>query len=86
RHPKVAQVAVIGISDPLRGEAVKAVVVPQPGEQISAVELAEFARRYLASYKVPRVFEFRESLPLTSTGKVDKPALREQPLYEEWVT
>lgn len=86
RHPAVAQVAAIGVSDALRGEAIKAVVVLHPGRHATATELAEHARRYLASYKVPKVFEFREELPVSRTGKVDKRKLQEEPLYEEWVT
>ena len=84
-HPDVEQVAVVGVSDELRGEVVKAFVVLRRGAQTTATDLAEFARRYLASYKVPRVFEFRDALPLTRTGKIDKRQLQEKPLYEEWV-
>ena len=71
-NPKVAEAAVIGIKDRLRGELPKAYVALKEGERIREAELILFLRERLASYKVPRVIEFRGSLPKTSTGKILK--------------
>ena len=64
----------IGIKDELRGEAPKAYVVLKVGEQAKE-ELKRFLKERLASYKVPKTIEFRDSLPKTSTGKILKRAL-----------
>jgi long-chain acyl-CoA synthetase len=71
-HPKVAEAAVIGISDDLRGEAPKAIVVLKPGQQATPAEIMAYVRPRLANYKLPRATEFRESLPKSATGKILK--------------
>ncbi|HDM37808.1 MAG TPA: long-chain fatty acid--CoA ligase [Candidatus Omnitrophica bacterium] len=78
RHPKVKEAAVIGIKDELRGEIPKAFVVLKDSEEkITEREIINFCRERLAKFKVPRVVEFKESLPKTATGKILKRALRE---------
>jgi len=76
KHPKVAEVAVIGIPDKLRGEAPKAIIVPKKGESIEEDEIRHFCREHLAHFKVPHKVEFRQSLPKTRTGKIQKEGLR----------
>jgi len=76
-HEGVLQAAVIGISDSLRGEAAAAFVIPQKGISVSEEELCNFARRKLASFKVPRRIEIREDLPTGPTGKILKRKLRD---------
>jgi len=68
-HPKVLEVGVAGVPDPLRGEAVKAWVVVKAGEILNENEIKEWCRKSLASYKVPRQVEFRHELPKTTVGK-----------------
>jgi len=69
-HTKVREVAVVGIADPVRGESVRAYVVPRGGETVTAQELEEYCRKNLAAFKVPRSFEFVETLPRTPSGKI----------------
>ena len=76
RHPSVALAAVIGIPDELRGEAIKAfVVATSPSEELAA-ELKALVRERLAAYEVPREIEFVGELPLTTSGKIRRNALR----------
>ncbi|WP_017610045.1 long-chain-fatty-acid--CoA ligase [Nocardiopsis xinjiangensis] len=75
-HEAVSMAAVIGIPHDARGEEVKAFVIRQPGASIEAAELVEWAKERLAGYKYPREIEFRDELPMTSTGKILKRELR----------
>jgi acyl-CoA synthetase (AMP-forming)/AMP-acid ligase II len=80
KNGSVAEAAVIGVPDRLRGEAVKAFVVLKEGETVSSEDLRYFARAHLAHFKVPQSIEIREELPKNRTGKIDKALLREQVL------
>ena len=75
-HPAVRQVAVVGYPDETWGESVMAYIVPSEPGAASEDELIGWVRERLAGYKKPRRVEFRESLPLGSTGKVLKKELR----------
>lgn len=77
-HPKVAEAAVIGIMDRHRGEVPKAYVVLKEGMTADEKEIKRFCMERLARYKVPRIVEFRDSLPMTPTGKVLKRELRDE--------
>jgi long-chain acyl-CoA synthetase len=72
QHPKVKEVAVIGIKDDVRGEVPKAFVIPHEGTTIDEKELRAFCRENLANYKVPKYFELVSDLPRTPTGKILK--------------
>jgi len=76
KHPDVAEVAVIGVPDSLRGEIPKAYIVLKNNSRLTQEELRYFLRQHLAHFKIPHYFEFRDSLPKNRTGKVDKEALR----------
>jgi long-chain acyl-CoA synthetase len=77
-HPKVAEVAVVGVPDELRGESPKAFVILKAGEAATEQEMKKFCLERLANYKVPREFIFTDSLPKTAGGKIDKQSLREK--------
>lgn len=75
-HPDVSQVAVVGVPDPVWGENVCAVVVPEPGSTVDATGLVAFVRTRLAGFKVPRHVVVVDELPVTASGKVVKADLR----------
>jgi long-chain acyl-CoA synthetase len=76
-HEAVAQAAVIGMPDDLRGEVPWAFVIPRPGAEVAESELRAFAKQSLAGFKVPRRIEIREELPTGPTGKILKRRLRQ---------
>jgi long-chain acyl-CoA synthetase len=76
-HPKVKEVVVIGVPDEKWGEAVKAVIVPQKGEQVTEQEIIDHCRDRMASFKKPKSVDFLEELPRNPYGKVLKTVLRE---------
>jgi long-chain acyl-CoA synthetase len=75
--PGVAEVAVVGVSHSITGEAVKAVVVPMPGIELEADDILEYAQGRLARFKSPTIVEVVDALPHSVTGKIIKKSLRE---------
>ncbi|MFX0124490.1 MAG: hypothetical protein ACFFAE_12730 [Candidatus Hodarchaeota archaeon] len=76
-HPKIENVAIVGIPDEYRGERPKAFIVLKKGVTITENELMEYAKKGLSKYKVPKEIEIRDSLPLSAVGKVLRRSLRE---------
>jgi acyl-CoA synthetase (AMP-forming)/AMP-acid ligase II len=75
-HPRIAQVAVIGVPDERLGEVGMAFVVLSAGPPVDATEIIEWSREHMANYKAPRAVRFVDDLPLNATGKVAKDELR----------
>jgi fatty-acyl-CoA synthase len=76
-HPKVGDVAVVGIPDEKWGEEVVAFIRPAPGERIDKEELFAYTREHLAPHKTPRHWFVLDAFPLTGSGKVQKFKLRD---------
>jgi long-chain acyl-CoA synthetase len=77
-HPKVKEACCYGVPDSYRGETVKVVIVLKEGERCTSEEISEYCRERLARFKVPKVVEFRESLPKSLIGKVLRRVLVEE--------
>jgi malonyl-CoA/methylmalonyl-CoA synthetase len=75
-HPTVAEAAVVGAADPVRGEVPVAFVVPRPGAVPDPETLSAFCRDHLASFKTPRRVMVVDRLPRTALGKVQKNDLK----------
>ncbi|WP_414588597.1 class I adenylate-forming enzyme family protein [Scytonema sp. PCC 10023] len=80
KHSAVAEVAVYGVPDRLKGEIVKANIVLKPGQAIAEDEIIAFCSERIAKYKIPHTFKFVDSIPKNATGKVLKRLLREEEL------
>ena len=80
QHEAVQEAAVVGVPDPYRGETVAAFLVLKPEYQgkVSEKDIERFCRQNLAAYKVPRIIQFRESLPKSSVGKILKRELQKE--------
>lgn len=77
-HPKVKEVSVIGVPDPIRDEAIMALVILNDGQQCDPQEIIDWCADKLAKFKVPSFVKFKESFPKTSIGKVQKNILRKE--------
>jgi len=72
KHPSILEAAVIGIPDEKWGEVGKAVIVLKPGSRLSQEQILEYLDGRLARYKIPKQYEFRETLPKSAAGKILK--------------
>jgi long-chain acyl-CoA synthetase len=76
-HPKVLEVAAIGVPDDKSGEVIKAFIVKRD-PSLTVEELKAYSHENLTNYKVPKYFEFRTELPKTNVGKILRRALKEE--------
>jgi long-chain acyl-CoA synthetase len=77
-HPKVLEVAAVGVPVAGKGERVKVYIVLKEGETATEEEIIAFCRENLAPYKVPKFAEFRDTLPKTMVGKILRRVLLEE--------
>lgn len=77
RHPKIADVQVVGLPDAKYGEEVCAIIRLREGESLAAEEIREFCREKMSHHKTPRYIDFVDNYPVTASGKIQKYRLRE---------
>ncbi|MBH8561554.1 long-chain fatty acid--CoA ligase [Nostoc sp. CENA67] len=82
QHPAVAEVAVYGVPDPIKGEVVNTNIVLKPGHNITAQQIIDFCYQNMAAYKVPHVIHFVDALPKNPTGKVLRRLLRHNSIQD----
>lgn len=75
KHPDIDAAVVLGIPDPEFGQRLKAIIVPNAPESLTQASLRDWLRPRVARYQMPAVIEFRQALPYTSLGKLDRKAL-----------
>lgn len=83
QHPKIEEAVTVGIPDAYRGETVKVFIVLKPGQTATADEIIAFCKEKLVAYKVPKLVEFRESLPKSAVGKILRKILRDEELKKK---
>jgi long-chain acyl-CoA synthetase len=83
QHSDVSEVIVAGVKDDYRGENVKAYIVFKPGKYVDQDDMVKFLKDKLAPYEMPKLFEYRDSLPKTMIGKPDRKALKAEEAARE---
>lgn len=81
-HPKIKQVTLVGVPDPVMGEVGMAFVELKEGEKETKEGIIQFCKGKIANFKVPKYVKFTSEFPMTSTGKVQRFKLRERAIKE----
>jgi acyl-coenzyme A synthetase/AMP-(fatty) acid ligase len=74
-HPEIEEAAVVAVPDEVVGNRIRAVIVPAAAGRLTPGDIRHWCAEKLPKYMVPDIIEFRDELPKTSTGKVDKAKL-----------
>jgi fatty-acyl-CoA synthase len=82
RHPKVAEVQVLGVPDAYFGEELLAVIRTMGGEELTEQEVRDYCQGRISHQKIPRYIQFIDVYPMTASGKVQKFVLRERAIKE----
>lgn len=82
-HPAVAECVVAGLPDPYRGQTVKAYLALKPGQSLTRDELLAFLKDKISPIEVPKLVEFRTSLPKTMVGKLSRKALLDEEMAKK---
>ncbi|MCP2035120.1 long-chain acyl-CoA synthetase [Planomicrobium sp. HSC-17F08] len=82
-HEAVQECVVAGVPDAYRGETVKAYIVQKEGYNVSEEKFNAYCREHLASFKVPRIYEFRKELPKTAVGKILRRSLVDEEIAKQ---
>jgi long-chain acyl-CoA synthetase len=77
RHPGIAEAAYVGVNDGRGGQVPTAFIVTKEGQGATVEEIVSFCRQNLADFKLPKKFEFVDSIPKTGSGKIDRRRLKE---------
>jgi long-chain acyl-CoA synthetase len=83
QYPKVADAVTVGVPDPYRGETIKAFLVLKQGQTATEAEIIKFCKEKLAPYKVPKLVEFRDSIPKSAVGKILRKILRDEEMNKK---
>lgn len=75
QHPGIEAAVVLGIPDPEFGQRLKAIIIPKPAENLEQATVLAWLKPRVARYQMPAVIEFRQALPYTSLGKLNRKAL-----------